>query len=279
MTAFRTRVLEKESDEIVAFIVEAIQGQGLATPPLGYLSDVVRLCHEKGVLVIFDEVKVGMSRTGEFCAFQIEDVVPDVVTLSKALGGGSRAVGAMVTSEELFKKAYGKREDSALHTTTFGGLGTSCAVAIETLNIVSTPDFKLSVKEKGEYLRKRLEALQKKYPKKIIGLRGRGLFQGIQFDFKNIFKGSALKIPNVPFFGTFEKVMMSSLIRVLYKKHNIMAHFSSSDIDILHVMPALIVENKHIDHFVDALDDILNEGFISLVGNFIKDNAKDFLKG
>ncbi|KKP80530.1 MAG: FAD dependent oxidoreductase, partial [Parcubacteria group bacterium GW2011_GWB1_35_5] len=226
------KVLKENGDKIVAIIIEPIQGQGIEIPKEGYLKYVVDICHKNNVLVIFDEVKVGMSRSGTFCAFQSEDVVPDVVTISKALGGGSRAIGAMVTSEKLFKKAYGKRETCGLHTTTFGGLGVSCAVAIEALNIFGDLDFQKSVREKGEYLKEKLDNLKAKYPNQIKNIKGRGLLQGIQFNFRNIFNGK-FEIPALPLIDTFDKVMMASLVRTLYKKYNILAHFTDSNIDIL----------------------------------------------
>ncbi|MGH9896178.1 MAG: aspartate aminotransferase family protein, partial [bacterium] len=166
------------TNSIIALVVEPIQGQGVVEPPRGYLKEVADLCRRNGVLVFFDEVKVGMGRTGTFCAFEADDVVPDVVTLSKALGGGKRAIGAMITSRQLFKRAYGKRKDSAAHTTTFGGLGESCAVAIETLNIFQKERIVESVREKGDYLKKRLLDLKDKHNDQILEIRGRGLLQG-----------------------------------------------------------------------------------------------------
>ncbi len=271
-------VLDQNAKETVAMIVEPIQGQSIETPKLGYLKEVVELCHQNNVLVIFDEVKAGMSRSGTFCAFQSEDVVPDVLTISKALGGGLHAIGAMVTSEELFKKAYGKLEYSGLHTTTFGGLGVSCAVAIESLNILGDPDFQKSVREKGEYLKGQLEKLKNKYPNKITSIKGRGLMQAIQLNFRNIFQDSKFEIPNNPLIDTFEKAMMASLIRGLYSKHNIIAHFSDSNIDTLHIMPPLVVEKEQLDKFVRAIDSILENGFISMVLDFVKENINDKLR-
>lgn len=271
------KTLNQHSGEVVAMIVEPIQGQSIETPKTGYLKSVVDMCHKNNVLVIFDEVKSGMSRSGTFCAFQNEDVVPDVVTISKALGGGLCAIGAMVTSEELFKKAYGKLEYSGLHTTTFGGLGISCAVGIESLNILGNLDFQKSVKEKGEYLKEKLEKLKDKYPNKIVALKGRGLMQAIKLNFRNIFQDSKFEIPNNPLIDTFEKAMMASLIRGLYSKHNIIVHFSDSNIDTLHIMPPLVVEKEHLDKFVEAIDSILENGFISLVLDFVKENIHDKL--
>ena len=120
-----------------------------------------------------------MGRAGTFCAFQEEDVVPDVVTLSKALGGGKRAIGAMVSSKELFQKAYGSRQDCALHTSTFSGLGESCAVAIETLNTYVDESLVERARTQGKYLSRLLLHLKQKHEKKVVEIRGRGLLQGV----------------------------------------------------------------------------------------------------
>lgn len=267
------QALKENDGQVIAAIIEPIQGQGLDTPPKGYLSEAVKLCHEHGALVIFDEVKTGASRCGTFCAFQAEEVVPDVVTISKALSGGLRAIGAMTTSEALFKKAYGKKMHSSLHTTTFGGLGLTCAVAIEATNILGDPGFQESIKEKGAYLRKRLEELKHKYPNKIKSIKGKGLLQGIEFNFKNI--GGSFNLPNNPLIDTYNKGVMAGLIRTLYKKHDILAHFSDSDTEILHIMPPLIVEKEHLDKFVAAIENILENGFINLALDLAKDIVVD----
>lgn len=276
-TSALQNILNKHSDEVVAFIVEPIQGQSIETPKKGYLTAVVEICHRSKVFVIFDEVKSGMSRTGTFCAFQSEKVVPDVVTVSKALGGGLHAMGAMITTRELFKQAYGKKKWSGLHTTTFGGLGYACAVAIESLNILGDLEFQKRVREKGEYLNSGLEKLRTKYPNQIVAIKGRGLMQAIQFNFRNIFKDIKFEIPAVPLIGTFDTAMMAALVRALYEKHNIITNFADSNLDILHVMPPLICEEHHLDKFITAIDQILASGLIPLALNFVKEVLKDKL--
>ena len=104
----------------------------------------------------------------------------DIVTLAKTLGGGKRAIGAMVTSQALFDRAYGNKQDCTLHTSGFGGLGESCAVAIETLNVLQDANLIENAAEMGAYLRKGLNGLKKKYPKNILEVRGMGLFQAIR---------------------------------------------------------------------------------------------------
>ncbi|MBL3684626.1 aminotransferase class III-fold pyridoxal phosphate-dependent enzyme (plasmid) [Sinorhizobium meliloti] len=149
---------------IIAAIVETINGTTCEVPPSGYLREFAELCRENDILSIFDEVKVGMGRSGRFCAFQYEGVTPDIVTLAKTLGGGKREVAAMVTSQALFDRAYGNKQDCNLHSSSFSGLGESCAVAIETLNILQEEGLIENAERIGHYLSRRLHELKKKYP-------------------------------------------------------------------------------------------------------------------
>lgn len=256
-------------NSIIAMILEPIQGQSITVPPKGYLEQVVSICRKNEILVIFDEVKAGIGRTGKFCSFQHENVVPDVVTLSKALGGGKRAISAFITTEKLFKKAYGKRKDSGMHTTTLGGLGESCAVAIETLNILVDNDLINEADKKGRYLISKLQELQKKHPSFITDIRGKGLLLGIRFNYNAQPIRALLARANLGILNTVDSILIVSIVSELYRKYNIIAHFSNSDLDILHVMPPLIVSYQQIDAFVEAIDGILVTGFTKLIGDFI----------
>lgn len=271
------QTIETHANDAIALIVEPIQGEGLRTPKPGYLKQIVELCRQNGILSIIDEVKAGMGRTGTFLASQIDDVVPDVVTLSKALGGGKRALGAMVSSRELFNKAYGSRKDCALHTSTFSGLGETCAVGIETLNIYQDEKLIEGAREKGNYLRERLEALQLIHPSSISELRGRGLMQGVRLKFDRGLITDRIDSENFGILKTVEAAVMVALLRALQEQHNIMAHFAPSAPDVLHIMPPLIAEKHHLDQFVDALDSLLNKGFARIVAGFVGANVKDRL--
>ncbi len=271
--------ISKNPNDIIAMIVEPIQGEGVRVPPVGYLKEVYAICKKNNILTIFDEVKVGMGRTGTFCSFQREDVVPDVTTLSKALGGGKRAIGAMISSREVFEKAYGQRKDCTLHTSTFSGLGESCAVGIETLKVYHDENLAEQAKEKGEYLNKALLALQEKYPSKITEVRGMGLFQGVRFNFIRSRFEDKIDLSKIDVFNTIDNVVLVSIVRELYSKYNILTHFHPSCPDLLHIMPPLIVEKEQLDQFVAALDDILDRGFIRIVEKFVTGNLKDRIKG
>jgi acetylornithine/succinyldiaminopimelate/putrescine aminotransferase len=102
-----------------------------------------------------------LGRSGNLFSFLDYNCVPDIVTTSKALGGGKNAISAMISRKKLFNKAYGSIKKSTLHTTTFFGLGEACATAIETLNIISNKNFLKEVREKSDYTFKELNNLKK----------------------------------------------------------------------------------------------------------------------
>jgi len=270
--AIQSKTFETNKNSIAAVIMEPIQGQTLNIHPKGYLEEAASLCKENDILILMDEIKVGMGRTGKLFAFFEEKLVPDILTISKALGGGKRAIGVMVTSAKLSKKAYGKRKDSALHSTTFGGLGSSCAVAIESLNIISDQNFLENVEKKGSYFLNKLHELKNKYPKNIQEIVGKGLYLGIIFNF-NPYEKSLKKI-RIPFINDMRVALMGSIVRCLYRKYGLLTHFTPPKPNMLVIMPPLIIEKEQIDYFIDSVDSILKIGFLRLFGKFVIDNAK-----
>jgi acetylornithine/succinyldiaminopimelate/putrescine aminotransferase len=261
-------------NRIIAVIVEPIRGAGCEVPPAGYLTSIAKLCRANDILTIFDEVKVGMGRTGKFCAFQHEDVVPDVTTLAKTLGGGKISIGAMVTSQALFDRAYGSKKDCTLHTSGFGGLGESCAVAIETLNVMQDENLIENAATMGSYLTKGLNGLKKKYPKTVLEVRGMGLFQAIRLNFQQELASSLIDISKNHLFQTYQTVLIGGVARELYERYNILVHFQPGHRDILHFMPPLIVQPKHIDALIAALDDLFARGIADSTVNFVAKNIK-----
>jgi acetylornithine/N-succinyldiaminopimelate aminotransferase len=162
--------------ETVAILVEPIQGEGgVNVPPAGYLRQLRELCDEKGMLLMLDEVQVGMGRTGTLFAYEQEGIRPDVVTLAKAIGGGL-PLGAMLTTE-----AIAASLDAGAHGSTFGGNPLTCAAGVAVIEALRRDGVLESCRVVGERLRERLLALAKKLPM-IRDVRGRGLILGIELD-------------------------------------------------------------------------------------------------
>jgi acetylornithine/N-succinyldiaminopimelate aminotransferase len=162
--------------ETVAILVEPIQGEGgVNVPPAGYLRQLRELCDEKRMLLMLDEVQVGMGRTGTLFAYEQEGIRPDVVTLAKAIGGGL-PLGAMLTTE-----AIAASLDAGAHGSTFGGNPLTCAAGVAVVEALRHDGVLENCRIVGERLREGLLALAKQMPM-IRDVRGRGLILGIELD-------------------------------------------------------------------------------------------------
>lgn len=169
-------VREKLSVKTAAILVEPIQGEGgVRLPPPGFLRGLRKLADENGCLLIFDEVQVGMGRTGTLFAHEQEDVVPDVMTLAKALGGGI-PIGAMCTTRELAAALV-----PGTHASTFGGNPLACAVACAVFDELLDGGVLDHAKNMGARLGEGLDAIAAEVgSSKVIDSRGRGLLRGLE---------------------------------------------------------------------------------------------------
>ncbi|MGD8240060.1 MAG: aminotransferase class III-fold pyridoxal phosphate-dependent enzyme [Armatimonadota bacterium] len=166
-------------DTVGAVIIEPIQSEaGIIVPPDGYLREVRAICDEAGVLLILDEVQTGLGRTGIMFACNAEDVVPDIITLGKALGGGVMPVGAF-TATELIWDAY--RDNPLIHTSTFGGNPLACRAASAALEVIAEERVCDLARERGEQLIQGLRQVAAEYEDIILEVRGRGLLIGVEF--------------------------------------------------------------------------------------------------
>ena len=241
---------ELQKNRVAAFIVEPIQGEaGVIVPTEGYLKDAQRLCNRYGALLIVDEVQTGMGRTGKLFCCEYENVEPDIMCLSKSLGGGVMPIGAMITTDRIWRKAYGSLETCLLHTSTFGGNSRACACGIATLNTIFNKDLILNARRQGEYLLSELKSLKKRFSV-IKDVRGKGLMIGIHF---LRLKGKG---------PIAEGGLTLWVVRQLFRKHNIITAFTLNNYDVLRVMPPLIITRQKINRFLNALDDVLKRARI-----------------
>jgi ornithine--oxo-acid transaminase len=159
-------------DEVVAFMVEPIQGEaGVVVPPEGYLRRARELCTANGALLIADEIQSGLGRTGTTFACEHEGVVPDIYVLGKALGGGILPISAVVADDEvlgLFKPGE--------HGSTFGGNPLACAIGRKVVEILNTGEYQRNSAELGEWL---IGTLRQREVPAVEQVRGKGLWVGI----------------------------------------------------------------------------------------------------
>ncbi|CAM3718127.1 putrescine aminotransferase [Mesobacillus zeae] len=166
-------------EDVAAVLLEPIQGEGgIIIPPEGYHKQVRELCDEFGALLIFDEVQTGMGRTGKMFAADLFEVVPDIICLAKAFGGGVMPAGAIVAREDVFKSWF---ENPFMHTTTFGGNPLACAAAIATISVLLEEKLPERSAEVGEYFLSELRKAAEGHEDKVLEIRGQGLMIGIEF--------------------------------------------------------------------------------------------------
>lgn len=223
--------MEVSPDEVAAIVVEPIQGEGgYIVPPRPFLKRLREICDEHGILLIVDEVQSGCFRTGTFLASEQFGVVPDIVCLSKALGGGF-PLGATVASEEVMSWPPGS------HASTFGGNNVACAAGLATLSVMDQPGFGDHVLEMGEYLTGKLLSLQKRH--EVIGdVRGMGLMVGAELVTNRTTKEPAIQ----------------ERTRVLNKAFRRGLTMLPAGVSVIRFCPPLVIEKRHIDTGMEILD-------------------------
>lgn len=237
--------------DVAAFIVEPVQGEGgVVIPPDGYLKGVRELCTKYGVYFIADEVQTGFGRTGRMFACEHENVEPDIMCVAKSLGGGVVPVGAYITTDDIWKKAYGTQEKCLLHTSTFGGNQVAMAAGIASIQAIIDKDLPHQAEEKGKYFLERLMALKDKSPL-IKDIRGKGLMIGIEFNQpEGLLSKTAV--------GKLASEYTGSLVAgELQNKCRIITAYTLNNPNVIRLEPPLIVTEEQIDRVVDALEEIL----------------------
>jgi len=163
-------------DHTVAVLVESIQGEGgIYEADDSFLQELSKICEERNVLLLLDEVQAGIGRTGEFLGFQKSGITPSAVAMAKGLGGGF-PIGAIWISEH-----HADTFGPGSHGTTFGGSPLACSAAHAVLDVLENEDLISATKQKGEILHKKLSEFISKYPDLVSEVRGRGLMLALAF--------------------------------------------------------------------------------------------------
>jgi ornithine--oxo-acid transaminase len=161
--------------DTAAFLVEPIQGEGgIIVPPTGYLAECARICRERNVLLICDEIQTGLGRTGHLLACQHDAVRPDGVILGKALGGGLLPVSAFVATHDVMQVFT-----PGDHGSTFGGNPLAAAVAMAALDVLEDEQLCERSRGLGAWLKEELATIRSPLIREV---RGRGLYIGIEID-------------------------------------------------------------------------------------------------
>ena len=217
------------TDKTAAVMIELIQGEsGVHPMDEEYVRKVRKLCDDKGILLIFDEVQTGMGRTGHLFAHQMYGVYPDIFTSAKALGGGI-PIGAVCATEEV-AAAF----EPGDHGTTFGGNPFATAAGMSVFKIYENENLVKNANEMGVFFKERLNELKKKYADKITDVRCAGLLIGIEL------KPEIAK-------SVFNKLFEDGFLTSLCKGTTI------------RLAPPLIISKNDINLFISELDIVLGK--------------------
>ncbi len=214
-------------DSVCAILLEPIQGEGgVVCPDPEYLSEVRKLCDEREVIMILDEIQVGCGRTGKLFAYEHYGIVPDIMTLAKAMANGL-PIGAMLSTEKL-AKAFGP----GTHASTFGGTPLVTAVSLKVLQSIIEDGWLENCKTMGQYFKNGLKELHSRY-NFIKDVRGIGLILGIELD-----------IPG------------SDIVNKCIEKGFLINCVQEN---ILRFLPPLIIQKHEISKLLETLNDIFKQ--------------------
>ena len=216
-------IKEAITENTAAIIVEPIQGEGgINVPDIEYLKEIEKICHEKDIVFIVDEVQTGFGRCGTLFAHELFDVKPDIMTMAKGIGGGVPMGGILATEKVAGAFVPGD------HGTTFGGGPLVCAAANAVLDTIIDENILDNVNEVGDYFISELKKLDKDI---IADVRGKGLMVGIE-----------LTKPGAEY---VDKLREAGFL------------INCTAGNVLRFVPPLIITKEEIDEFVKALDEIL----------------------
>ena len=210
-----------------AVMLEPIQGEGgVNCPSEGYLKALREICDKKGLLLIFDEVQVGMGRTGKLFAYEHDEVEPDMLTLAKSLAGGV-PIGAL-----LIKRGIADSFKPGDHASTFGGNPLATAAGVAALTTILEEGMLENCQKMGDYFISQLEEIKKKFPF-VKEVRGKGLILGMEL-----------------------KIDGSSIVKEMLKK-KILINCTMGN--VLRFLPPLIVTKEEIDRVIKTLEEVFQE--------------------
>jgi acetylornithine/N-succinyldiaminopimelate aminotransferase len=214
------------TDKTIAIMLEPIQGEGgVCVASRDFLEGLRKLCDEKDMLLILDEVQTGMGRTGKMFAYQHYDLEPDIMTLAKTLGGGA-PIGAFVVNKKIQKEVL----TAGMHGSTFGGSPLVCAAALAVFKTIKKEKLLTNTIRMGELLELEFKKLQAKYPV-IESTRGMGLMRGLK-----------LKEPSAAYANAAREAGLL---------------INATQGDILRIMPPMTVTANEIKLGMKILDSVL----------------------
>ena len=269
------KIILRNKKKIYALFIEPFSCSTLTETNKNFLIEARKLCDKYNILIVFDEIYSGFGKCGYDFYFKKYGIKPDIITLSKSLGGGKSSISAYVTTKNVFAKSYGSLAGSLLHSTTYNSLAEECATVIETTNLLNDKKLIDNLNNLENIIKKKLLKLKKKYPEIISEIRGAGCHYGVifkkRFSFlKKISKLVPIKFIQDPLF--IDKLIVTSIMEEYFSKKNTITSFTSNMDVILNISPAINSDKKIVEKKIDDFEDVIKNGIENLVFRFIKKN-------
>lgn len=246
------KILELGPEEVMAFVAEPVVGAtlGAVASVADYFKRVRAICDKYGVLLILDEVMCGMGRTGTVFACEQDDVIPDIVTIAKGLGGGYQPIGAVMLSDKIYD-SFANGSGLFQHGHTYIGHPVAAATANKVVEIIARPETLANVNAMGARLHSGLEAILGASPH-VGDIRGRGLFRGIE-----LVADRGTKTPFDPSRKIHAKIKRHAMARGL------ISYPMGGTIDGIHgdhilLAPPYIIEADEVDLIIERIADAIN---------------------
>jgi ornithine--oxo-acid transaminase len=264
MPGFETRValddiaaLERElaRGNVAAFVIEPVQGKGCKSPKTDFYQRAQELCRKHGTLFIADEIQTGLGRTGKMFGFEHWNLEPDIITLAKSLSGGYVPSGAIVTRRDIYQKTFSRMDRCVVHSTTFGRNNLAMACGLACLEVLENDKLIENAARIGALLMERIDALRAKHSF-IREVRGKGLIIAIEFQ-----EPTELKLKmGWKLLHKVDKVLFAQMVVTqMLSKHRILTQVAGHAMDVIKILPPLVIGEREVDRFVNALDDVLTE--------------------
>lgn len=229
---------------VTALFAEPLQGEGGIRPlPVPFLKMCRAMADQYGFPLIFDEIQSGMGRTGTFLYCEQLGVKPDVVLLSKSLGGGLSKISVSAFSESIYDPDFDE-----IHSSTFAEDELSSGVALKALEIINEPECMAKAKHKGDYLKQKLGKLCEKHTQAAKSIRGEGLFLGFVLNEQQASESFVIRFLSEG--GLLGYVVAGYLLH----EHNIRIGTTLSDSHVLRIEPSLFITNEQCDDLVNGIE-------------------------
>jgi adenosylmethionine-8-amino-7-oxononanoate aminotransferase len=261
-TELDNKFRELGPETVIGFIAEPVVGAALGCVPYvpGYLKAMRDVCHKYGALFILDEVMCGSGRTGTLHAWQAEDIVPDIQTMAKGLGGGYQPIAAMLLSQKVVNTIM-EGSGQFIHGLTYQAMPIQAAAALEVQRIIREDKLLKNVTKRGTTLGKLLKSSLDEHPN-VGDIRGQGLFWGIEF-----VKDKKTKQPFAPEVGISQKILELALS----DQFNMTFYPGTGSVDGIqgdHIIlaPPFNITNKDVDDIVVTVVAVINIVFDKMAG-------------